>query len=78
MKKFFLFLFSLLFISAIVIGVILFKDGYGKTILILKSGTMIAQTSPKLDSVQKSDMLQIYTMLLVDGLGLSDAILPVI
>ena len=41
MKKFFLFLFSLLFISAIVIGVILFKDGYGKTILILKSGTMI-------------------------------------
>ncbi|CAB5105081.1 hypothetical protein D3OALGA1CA_1676 [Olavius algarvensis associated proteobacterium Delta 3] len=55
-----------------------FEHSEDMTICMLKSGTMIAQTSPKLDSVQKSDMLQIYTMLLVDGLGLSDAILPVI
>ena len=41
MKKFFLILFLLLLISAIVVSVQLFRDGYGKTILTLNSGTML-------------------------------------
>ena len=41
MKKFFLILFILLLISAIVAGIQLFRDGYGKTILTLRDGTMI-------------------------------------
>ncbi|MBW2409920.1 MAG: hypothetical protein JRF72_09000, partial [Deltaproteobacteria bacterium] len=41
MKKFFLCLFLLIFISVIVVGVMLFKDGYGKIILTLNNGTVI-------------------------------------
>ncbi len=41
MKKFFLCLFLLLFIPVVVFGIMLFRDGYGKTILTLKSGTVI-------------------------------------
>lgn len=41
MKKFFLCLFLLVFISVVVVGIMLFKDGYGKIILTLKNGTVI-------------------------------------
>ena len=55
-----------------------FEQSEDMIICMLKSGTMIAQTSPKLEAIQKSDMLKTYTALLVDGLGLSPSILPII
>ena len=41
MKKFFLCIFLLLFLCMVVFGMMLFRDGYGKTILTLKSGAVI-------------------------------------
>jgi adenylyltransferase/sulfurtransferase len=43
---------------------------------ILKSGTMIAQTSPKLKNNVKDDIFETYKSILVDGLGVSHTILP--
>lgn len=43
---------------------------------ILKSGTMIVQTSPGLKSDPKQDVLETYQSILINGLGLSPAILP--
>jgi len=55
---------------------ITFDQAEDITICILKSATMIAQTSPRLEDVQKADILKTYTSLMVDGLGLPPAILP--
>jgi adenylyltransferase/sulfurtransferase len=43
---------------------------------ILKSGTMVVQTSPMLESSPKDDVLETYKSILIDGLGLSPTILP--
>jgi adenylyltransferase/sulfurtransferase len=43
---------------------------------ILKSGIMIAQTSPRLKSNPRDDVFETYRSLVVDGLGLSQAVLP--
>lgn len=43
---------------------------------ILKSGTMIVQTSPKLERNPKDDVLETYRSILIDGLGLPNDILP--
>jgi adenylyltransferase/sulfurtransferase len=43
---------------------------------ILKSGTMIVQTSPNVKDNLKEDVLQTYRSLLIDGLGLSHTIVP--
>lgn len=43
---------------------------------ILKSGVMIVQTSPRLKGSPKDDVFETYKSILVDGLGLSHAILP--
>jgi adenylyltransferase/sulfurtransferase len=46
------------------------------TISILKSGTMIVQVPPNLRDHPKEEVLETYESILVDGLGLSKAILP--
>jgi molybdopterin/thiamine biosynthesis adenylyltransferase len=43
---------------------------------ILKSGTMVVQTPPTLKNDLRDEVLEIYKSVLVDGLGLSHAILP--
>lgn len=43
---------------------------------ILKSGTMITQTSPELKSNPKDEVLATYKSLVIEGLGLSPALLP--
>jgi molybdopterin/thiamine biosynthesis adenylyltransferase len=43
---------------------------------ILKSGTMIAQTSPTVKNDPKLDIFKTYRSILVDGLGLSPMIVP--
>jgi adenylyltransferase/sulfurtransferase len=46
------------------------------TACILKSGIMIAQTPPRLDDDLKTDVLEIYRSILVDGLGMAVDIVP--
>ncbi len=48
----------------------------GVTVSILKSGIMIAQAAPGVKSDIREDVLEIYKSILVDGLGLSDEIVP--
>ncbi len=43
---------------------------------ILKSGIMIVQTSPKVENNHKKDVLETYRSILVEGLGLSNSIMP--
>ena len=43
---------------------------------ILKSGTMIVQTAPKVENNYKNDALETYRSIIVEGLGLSDTIMP--
>ena len=43
---------------------------------ILKNGTMIVQTSPKLKNNPRDDIFEIYRSIIVDGLGLSHDLLP--
>jgi adenylyltransferase/sulfurtransferase len=43
---------------------------------VLKSGTMIVQTSPNLKESPKEEVLETYRSILVDGLGLSNSIVP--
>ncbi|UCF95351.1 MAG: hypothetical protein JSW39_14780, partial [Desulfobacterales bacterium] len=45
-------------------------------ICLLKSGIMIAQTSPEVQNNMQKGLFDLYTSLLVDGLGFSAAILP--
>ena len=46
------------------------------TACILKGGIMIAQTPPRLEDNFKTEVVEIYKSILVDGLGLSEDILP--
>jgi molybdopterin/thiamine biosynthesis adenylyltransferase len=55
-----------------------FEQPEGVITSILKSGTMIVQTPPSKADNQKEDVLGTYKSLLVDGMGFSKAILPVI
>ena len=55
---------------------ITFKHSKGITASILKSGIMVAQTPPKVEDDVANDVLGIYRTLLVEGLGLSEDILP--
>jgi hypothetical protein len=55
---------------------ITFEHPKGITVCILKSGIMIAQTPPQLDDHITHEVFEIYRALLVDGMGLSEDILP--
>jgi hypothetical protein len=55
---------------------ITFEQSVDVTTSILKSGTMIVQTSPKVKNDQRHDVLETYKSLLIDGLGLPHGILP--
>jgi hypothetical protein len=46
------------------------------TACILKTGIMIVQTTPRFEGDLKEHMLKIYTSLLIEGMGLSNNILP--
>jgi hypothetical protein len=46
------------------------------TACILKSGIMIVQTPPQLEDDFKNEVLEIYRSILIDGMGLSEKILP--
>jgi len=53
-----------------------FEKSEHLTACILKSGIMIAQTPPHLESNFKNDVIETYKSILIDGLGLSEDILP--
>ena len=53
-----------------------FEYSEGITACILKSGIMVAQTPPRADDDMANEVLGIYKSILVDGLGLSEDILP--
>jgi hypothetical protein len=46
------------------------------TACILKSGIMIAQTPPRLEDEYKTEVLNIYRSILMDGLGVSNDVMP--
>lgn len=54
-----------------------FKQSDDITISILKSGVFIAQTSPKLKDNPKERIVETYRLVLVEGVGVPSAILPV-
>jgi adenylyltransferase/sulfurtransferase len=53
-----------------------FEKSAQLTACILKSGIMIAQTPPQLDSNFKSDVIETYKSILIDGMGYSEDIMP--
>ena len=55
---------------------ITFKKSDRLTACILKSGIMIAQTPPQLESNFKNEVIETYKFLLIDGMGLPEDILP--
>ena len=55
---------------------ITFEQSDGVISSILKSGTMIVQTSPRLKTSPKDEVLETYNSILVEGLGCSGSILP--
>ena len=55
---------------------ITFEKSEHLTACILKSGIMIAQTPPQLEINFKNDVIETYKSILIDGLGLSEDILP--
>lgn len=55
---------------------ITFEKSHDVTSSILKSGVMIVQTPPTLKGNLKEDVFQTYKSILIDGLGLSQTILP--
>ena len=55
---------------------ITFKKSDYLTACILKSGIMIAQTPPQLDSDFKSDVIETWRSIMIDGMGLPDDIMP--
>ena len=55
---------------------ITFKKSDRFTACILKSGIMIAQTPPQMEDDLKNEVIETYRSILVDGLGLSEKILP--
>jgi len=54
---------------------ITFEKIPGFSISILKSGVMIAQTSPKLNVSPKDQVIETYKSIIIDGLGISPTIL---
>ncbi|UCG04770.1 MAG: HesA/MoeB/ThiF family protein [Desulfobacterales bacterium] len=55
---------------------ITFEKSEQLTACILKSGIMIAQTPPQMDSSYKDEVFATYRSILVEGMGLSEDILP--
>jgi len=55
---------------------ITFEHSDDITISILKSGVMIAQASPRIQSDPKEDVFGVYKSILIDGLGLPRTIMP--
>jgi molybdopterin/thiamine biosynthesis adenylyltransferase len=55
---------------------ITFKKSEQLTACILKSGIMLAQTPPQMDSSYKDEVIATYRSILVEGMGLSEDILP--
>jgi len=55
---------------------ITFETSDAMTACILKSGILIAQTSPQLDADLKKEVLETYTSILIKGMGLPASILP--
>ena len=55
---------------------ITFEHPKGITVCILKSGIMVAQTPPQLDDDFTAQVLEIYKSILIDGMGLSEDIMP--
>jgi molybdopterin/thiamine biosynthesis adenylyltransferase len=55
---------------------ITFEKSENLTACILKSGIMIAQTPPQMDSDYKAEVLETYRSILVEGMGLPEDILP--
>jgi adenylyltransferase/sulfurtransferase len=55
---------------------ITFEKSDNITACILKSGIMIAQSPPELEKSYKTEVIEIYTSILMDGFGLSKDILP--
>ena len=53
-----------------------FEHSKGITACILKSGIMVAQTPPRLDEDITREVFEIYRSILIDGMGLSEKILP--
>jgi adenylyltransferase/sulfurtransferase len=53
-----------------------FEHPKGITACILKSGIMVAQTPPRLDEDITREVFDIYRSILIDGMGLSEKILP--
>jgi molybdopterin/thiamine biosynthesis adenylyltransferase len=53
-----------------------FEHPDGITACILKSGIMVAQTPPRLDEDFAHEVFEIYRSILIDGMGLSEDILP--
>jgi molybdopterin-synthase adenylyltransferase len=53
-----------------------FKKSERLTACILKSGIMLAQTPPQMESGYKDEVLATYRSILVEGMGLSEDILP--
>ena len=57
---------------------ITFKNSEDMVISILKSGTMIVQSPPQVKNNPRDNVLETYKSILIDGLGLPHAILPVV
>jgi molybdopterin/thiamine biosynthesis adenylyltransferase len=55
---------------------ITFEKSRQLTACILKSGIMIAQTPPQMDSSYKEEVLETYRAIMVEGLGLSEDLIP--
>ena len=55
---------------------ITFKKSDRLTACILKSGIMIAQTPPQLESNFKAEVIETWKSILIDGMGLSEEIMP--
>ena len=53
-----------------------FEHPKGITACILKSGIMVAQTSPHVDDDISNQVLNIYKMILIDGMGMNEDIFP--
>lgn len=53
-----------------------FKKSDHLTACMLKSGIMIAQTPPRLDSDFKSDVIETWRSIMIDGMGLPQDIMP--
>ena len=55
---------------------ITFEKSSRLTACILKSGIMIAQTPPRLESSFKTEVIETWRSILIDGMGLPQDIMP--